>query len=1666
MRRLTNTLLFLWVFALGAVAQDFKLYYAKNVTDVKYFSDDVNELARQLDWKEVVNGSIDGNQVEVYEVKEMLKSTRMKGLADQQQFWRMRDHTLLCFRINDGSGKTGSYNVEVDYGKNTDGQPVKKSLTTSNYFFANMPFAAQDITIKVWDSDAPEHPVKFRYSVYDWDDQNVYMFQLDQKRQSTGDTYRMEYVTAYADAEGELKTQSTILELKETKFQSFYLPEGHSLTDIYFLTGNSQEGDVKMRLNLNDIHPGIDMDWRLNAPQLTTKFFLDKHENREMVNFNWIGTGLFEKYDTLFMKLYDYEGEIISDATMNVHRVDAQGNKVNDTKLRYLGYDEESEQHMVLTYGHPAYIEILADGCLPTLYRYKGAADAATKIVSEDFCSAKLTLREGSTADGDIGITDQHLRYLNDLHVVVSRSGEDYTICDVNDLDLASKLSVDTLVYMENGGNDYLKLLNNKPVTRYAQMEVTFSSPKGSSTPNCWLTATELQNKVQHKVTDQEVVVVTASEFKNFTRDYYFVRLSLVDVVPENSVCSLKLETNTSVYEGFPMMMNLHFDPDEKKKEGEEQTAKNTTPNDNTNDVAKANDESALGISFPPTFKFNLGPMKMKTGLTIDVLKQTMSMFISGSVNSQNDEEGDNKKLSKARENAKNMAGWNYSTFKGGKDAEGKDITADASFAEAKLKYEDWVLKESGSIFDVSATHVGFYYGGGLKVALQAPLPDITKTQIQEASVFVEGGAGMAWGLTSGKKGSAIDDIFYCLSLIGIVPDVGAVFDANLKLDAGLKSFDNKMASRMSAKNMGLFSNLTFSVRAGAWLGFQTPQTCLGGFKAGFRGGVKGAIQGGVAVPLDASEAGYGGRFMALGIVEFYAQLRALFFHWNKSVYARVGRQWLFPNSDVNPFHDKFPYWLQDKKGTTRTIANSFRRLKAPEPSSLGTCLIGDVSIDANPHFIDKEYVVYNDLGVPGDYNDDRVSLYHMENKTSESLSVAGNAATQHMRSKRGKPEVVVFQQLTQKVASDEVTNENAVVKNNEILRHTCIRSSFHQNNGTWKVIDVTPDDGYIDQIPVVTIQEDGKAACIYQHGQMALIDGADADSVMNYRLTGELQLRTYDGNKWSEPTKLFDIDADHQPAQYDLFMRGDTVLVGVNMTDATSTQAIFRYASKPLASPTVTYIDEDLQPSSFFMNRVGRNAVIAMVYERPDSTHSVYVKTLAMNGQGDGRSGCDLGLSQSTPDRVKIICDRSDDTTDDFAVLWTETNNILRDAAEGNSANMDMGSVLNASRIHLSASPTVTYPLTVGAERDSLFLTDFDGFLDDDRISVVYSLADPGSGSAVIMHNEKYFTNGFESDVTYTREALLGSSTLPVNVTISNIGTSAINSANVTINGYEMVIDDAFVPPLQKRVFTVQYPIPADFNGYMQSEVSVTYDNVFKTRLRRTSRGVVRNLLRQTAKYGTEHIAIGDVDCNVVNRKVEDGGVNIFTVELTDRSSRGLIPESAVLVGIYPHVGIMQTLTGQAQTLVKAEDFRQVGGVRKAYAKVYVSGISEPVSGYIVPHIVDLSVNPNGSTSVTNIRASRNAPYVNLFPSADPTKIVRHSSDKEPEGHRVGVRYETGGVRLTNLEKGDEVRLFNAQGFAFYIGRAEATDLFIPLTSDHSVYILSAGGEVFKFKY
>ena len=194
MRKFTLIVLQMLCVAFVAQAQSFKLYYANNVTDVSNL-DDIEKDGSGLNWREVATGStiaMDGNLAEVTALKRMFAETRMKNLTDKRQFWKMRDHTLLCFRIDENGSTQNTYKVLVRNGKDT------LSQTVDDFFFVNAPEAkTEPYEIIVSRVDDPTDKISFKYYVYDWDNENLYLFMLDQKRQVTGETYTLEYVTGY-----------------------------------------------------------------------------------------------------------------------------------------------------------------------------------------------------------------------------------------------------------------------------------------------------------------------------------------------------------------------------------------------------------------------------------------------------------------------------------------------------------------------------------------------------------------------------------------------------------------------------------------------------------------------------------------------------------------------------------------------------------------------------------------------------------------------------------------------------------------------------------------------------------------------------------------------------------------------------------------------------------------------------------------------------------------------------------------------------------------------------------------------------------------------------------------------------------------------------------------------------------------------------------------------------------------------------------------------------------------------------------------------------------------------------------------------------------------------------------------------------------------------------
>lgn len=1651
MKRFIFLSIFFGWLSLSLQAQDFMLFFANNITDVLNF-DDIESTASGLEWREVKDRDLAGNVVEVDEIKKMFASKDIKYRAQQRQFWRMRDHCLLCFRIDDGTNGANSYQVEVE---DTIGRP--KSITVSRFFFLNVMRQENPISIKVWKIGDEQNAISFKYYVADWDDDQLYTFQLDSKRQLEYEEYSLEYKIGYADSLGEWKNEVHTLALRDSSFQSFYVGKDQTLVDVFLKSGNH-----KLRLNKARLHPGVTLDPDFERTVLTTRFLLDKHENRELVNFNWIGSGLYERYDTLYLSIHNEAGKNITKATIHVDPVDEYGVSTGVEGVKYLKYDSKKKAHLILTYGNPAYIEVIANGYCPAVYKFAGAADREG-IVDLERCEDNMVLFNLPNDNDEIAISSQHLYVLNNTNTIQVLKGKDYSICDLVDYDLSTCVKADTITYMEDAGNTWLKTLNGEPIERYAQIELAYSSTVNQYDHNNALIATNVDTGDEYTVKYPTITSIRASQHPGFTYDHFFTRFNLIGSIPLNTMVELRLESNGKVFDRIPYLRNLHIEREKIKKAGQDMSDSMMNPGE---DAAKNTyAEEGMSFNFPVSFKMHLGPLfKIKNTVNYDMKKQKLTSTTTLTYKRQDgDDEFENEMRKEAQEFIDNSKDSGH-TWYGDGDVKYSNVGD-------TRKFENWFAQEMDDICSIDYNNIGTGFFGSGKFKFSVNLGKLMSTGSPSQSMWIEEISGtLGYGVCLGSPSlldkylseGAIASILKKIPLFGI----GGVFEASVQGDLGFKTFNTDYPS--SWDNFGFFFNLSAKIRAGLWAELCIPSNPIFAGSAGLRGGGKIGAMWGCATPFQSDRFTNGFYIMAGVGVEAYANIRTFGFQWAGRAGLYLATQKYKPDNGHNPFHKDFPYWLTAINSKAQTVAESYKRVPSLNMGYFGNTLVSDVASDANPHFIDEDHVVYNDLGDPADYNDDCVRLLNLKDGSKESLT-SETFASRHMRSKRGEHEVVVYEQLTRKINPDEMVAEHAMSKSNELSASTRIMSSFKQSDGTWKQFRVSYDDGMVDTKPVTTIQEDGKAACIWQHGVIKAIDETiSTDSMYNNALDGQLVLSIFDGEQWCDPITLHNINKDLAASEYDLIMRNDTVLVGTNLvsypTDTLHRSSRFVYSSVDVARKRLFQKEESLKPVHFFMNRVGHHGVIALLYEKNDSIRDIYVKTLSMNGYADGLMGSDIGAHYCSPNRVKIICDRAAENLNDFAILWTEVSNNAHYEDGEESYTEEPRNMLNASRISLLPSPFVTVPLTMGTEHDNLLITDFDGVLDDSHIKVVYSLSNLETGGSVIMTSEKYFTNSFTYDVGYSRLSLLGSSTLPISVVVSNTGTSSIRSVTATINGQDFEIENSYVAPMQKRTFIVNYPITPDFDGYITNSVSVVYNNVFKAK--QHPRRSKMSMLRQVKSAATPaHVDLENVELTLVRHSVENN-TNYFLVELIDHSLYGLKSHNAIHVGLYPHPSVLEPIMDEAETTVTAADFEDYGGVRKAYATVKISGVNTSASAYLTTHLFDLNNTADIERShVDNYNGSSNAYAVSLMPYSDPTAIRQLRDEQGNISHRIRWEKTNDGVRISGLDKGNYLRLFTSTGMVVYRGKVDAKSVFIPL-KHHDTYLISTGKEVVKFAY
>lgn len=720
------------IVALAAEAQiDYKLYFANNVGDLARLSK-IKANDSGLKWTEITDGTVSGNRTDVEAVKKMFREERQKGVADQELFWKMRDDNLLCFRINDGQGTYGEFEVSAVQGSG------RGTLTrnVSSYFFVNTDNHEDSLFITVnrkGCSASPSDTLHFKYYIYEWDDNDLLLFKLDSRRRNTGLKYKLELVAQNMEGTNQ---KTTTLDLQGNSFQSYYRPDGYDLTAAYLVSNEN-----RLELDKSRLIWGVNLSDKLNRLWLNDNFNLDKHKNRELTIFNMLGSGLFEQYDTLFLTIMDKNGPIKAKAnastklaegfTFNIAETDAEGKYVvGSMPMKYAGYDAKNGIHKILTWGNPCYIEVFATGHYPALYKYEGAVDPKTKVLNKKRTSGTLRLIEGTTTTTGPDLSSNFLYVLQDEQREQEYEGKLHKVFSKMAYDLNTQPSSSVCNFIEDGGyQTQPKLLEGKPVEKYAEMAISYSVAKTTTTADNTVT---LQFQEQGSSTPITISSISTekfdgNDFPTLTRSWYTVRWNIVGALPKKDVAyKPRLTIGKKVYNSMPQLQRTEID--EKKEKEEAQKKAEDYAFNNALDFEFNSDSwySVLG---------NLAKLDLRRpnypGINISVvpffapLKGVFELDVNISLARRQDESSDGSATlgKKFRDNlsAKAMS----SRFKLQDPVKNdKDFGMDAmsSAKSSKIDKEHWFQAELDDIFKMERNKLGYgpfvdiHFGFGIKL--------------------------------------------------------------------------------------------------------------------------------------------------------------------------------------------------------------------------------------------------------------------------------------------------------------------------------------------------------------------------------------------------------------------------------------------------------------------------------------------------------------------------------------------------------------------------------------------------------------------------------------------------------------------------------------------------------------------------------------------------------------------------------------------------------------------------------------------------------------------------------------------------------------------------------------------------------------------------------------
>ena len=303
-----------------ASAQGFRLYMSKSIMEIPNYKK-AAAIDQITDWTEVTDGGIYTNVMEVNEVTEQMRKSGLKGQEEANSFRRMRDRTILTFKLED-DGQNYSYNIVAKHGK------VTKKMTTSRYFFMNVPMSDQPVDLTVQAASVNVPPIHIKCKSQPFGNDSVYLFQLDRICQTIDDTFNLEVLMSDSTWEK--------LPITNQKFQCVF-----SSWDRYPVQAYLGVTGKKLELDITKWETGVGLAAAFSNLVLKKECNFTTH-NAEFSSFNWIGAGLLADYDTLFLQVRNAKSQLVDNADIYIQRIDYDKQPVDDPNVRFVGKDPKT----------------------------------------------------------------------------------------------------------------------------------------------------------------------------------------------------------------------------------------------------------------------------------------------------------------------------------------------------------------------------------------------------------------------------------------------------------------------------------------------------------------------------------------------------------------------------------------------------------------------------------------------------------------------------------------------------------------------------------------------------------------------------------------------------------------------------------------------------------------------------------------------------------------------------------------------------------------------------------------------------------------------------------------------------------------------------------------------------------------------------------------------------------------------------------------------------------------------------------------------------------------------------------------------------------------------------------------------------------------------------